>query len=338
MKVVYSERHRAHDPKFVLVRGVVKQTNEQPERADRLLSGLRSGNHELIEPTEFGDGPRARVHSQDYLRFMAEAWEAWNSLGDAGAEMVANVHPVRNQSTYPEHIVGRLGWHSYDTSCPISAGTFEAACAATDVAATASQLLLDGARSAYGLCRPPGHHAFRDMAGGFCFFNNSAVAAAHLLQRYERVAILDVDVHHGNGTQAIFYESADVFTVSIHADPAGFYPFFTGYAHEKGAGPGSGANLNLPLPFGVEDEGYLRTLDVAKKAILEFSPGALVVALGLDASKEDPYAALSVSTDGFRRIGDCIASLGYPTVFIQEGGYLSPVLGKNLAAVLAGFE
>jgi acetoin utilization deacetylase AcuC-like enzyme len=337
VKAVYTELHRSHDPQFFLVRGVVRRTTEQPERADRLLAGLKAGKHQLVEPTVFGQGPRARVHSAEYLGFLAEAWDAWSALGDAGSEMIANMHPVRNPGSYPTHIVGRLGWHTVDTACPIGPGTWAAACAATDVAATAAQLVLDGEDAAYALCRPPGHHAYRDLAGGFCFLNNSAVAAAHLRLRHERVAILD-DVHHGNGTQGIFYERGDVLTVSIHADPALFYPFVWGYAHERGAGAGLGANLNIPLPIGTGDDGYLRALDAAQAMIEAFAPGALVVALGLDASEHDPLAGLAVTTDGFRRIGQAIARLGLPTVLVQEGGYLSDILGTNLTVTLAGFE
>jgi acetoin utilization deacetylase AcuC-like enzyme len=338
VKAVYTELHRSHDPQFFLVRGVIKRTTEQPERADRLLTGLKAGKHRLIEPTAFGQGPRARVHSPEYLSFLAEAWDAWSALGDAGSEMIANMHPVREAGTYPTHIVGRLGWHTVDTACPIGPGTWAAACAATDVATTAAQLVLDGEDAAYALCRPPGHHAYRDLAGGFCFLNNSAVAANHLRLRHERVAILDVDVHHGNGTQGIFYDRGDVLTVSIHADPAAFYPFVWGYAHERGAGAGLGTNLNIPLPVGTGDEGYLQALGMAGKMIETFAPGALVVALGLDASEYDPLAGLKVTTDGFRRIGQSIARMGLPTAFVQEGGYLSDVLGANLTAVLAGFE
>jgi acetoin utilization deacetylase AcuC-like enzyme len=338
VKAVYSDKHRRHDPQFFLVRGRVTRTTEQPERADRLLAGLKAGRHELVAPTEFGPGPRARVHSPEYLRFLAEAWDLWSALGDAGPEMVANVHPVRHAATYPDHIVGRLGWHTADTGCPIGPGTYAAACAATDVAATAAQLVMDGEDAAYALCRPPGHHAFRDVAGGFCFLNNSAVAAAHLRQRHERVAILDVDVHHGNGTQGIFYQRSDVLTVSIHADPAAYYPYVWGYAHERGEGAGQGANLNIPLPLGSGDDDYLPALEEARKTIQAFAPGALVVALGLDASEHDPLRGLAVTTDGFRRIGEAIARLALPTVLVQEGGYLSDVLGVNLTAVLGGFE
>jgi acetoin utilization deacetylase AcuC-like enzyme len=338
VKAVYSEQHKSHDPQFFLVRGVVKRTTEQPERADRLLAGLKSGKHQLVAPTAFGQGPRARVHSAEYLNFLSEAWQAWSALGDAGPEMIANIHPVRNVATYPTHIVGRLGWHTADTACPIGPGTWAAVCVATDVATSAAQLVADGEDAAYALCRPPGHHAFRDIAGGFCFLNNSAIAAAHLRLWHERVAILDVDVHHGNGTQGIFYDRGDVLTVSIHADPRAYYPYVWGYAHERGEGSGLGANLNIPLPLGTGDDGYLEALDVAKETIDAFAPGALVIALGLDASEHDPLAGLAVTTDGFRRIGAAIARFGLPTVFVQEGGYLSDILGANLAAVLGGFE
>ncbi|WP_298872240.1 histone deacetylase family protein [uncultured Bradyrhizobium sp.] len=338
MKAVHTELHRSHDPQFFLVRGVVKRTTEHPERADRLLRGLKDGKHQLVEPTKFGQGPRARIHSPEYLSFLSEAWDAWTALGDSGPEMIGNVHPVRHAATYPSHIVGKLGWHTADTAAPIGPGTWAAACAATDVAVTAAQMVMDGEDATYALCRPPGHHAYRDMAGGFCFLNNSAIAAAHLRLKHERVAILDVDVHHGNGTQGIFYARPDVYTVSIHADPVAYYPYVWGYAHECGEGPGLGANLNIPLAIGTGDDGYIRAMDVARKAIESFAPGALVIALGLDASEHDPLKGLAVTTSGFRRIGQAIAKLGLPTVFVQEGGYLSDILGANLTSVLAGFE
>jgi len=206
------------------------------------------------------------------------------------------------------------------------------------VAVTATDIVLAGARGAYALCRPPGHHAYADLAGGFCFLNNSAIAAERLRTRHARVAILDVDVHHGNGTQGIFWQRGDVLTVSIHADPSAYYPFFCGYPHERGAGAGEGANLNLPLAFGSGDDVFLAALEDAGKTLSAFAPGALVLALGLDASEQDPLGPLKITTEGFRRIGAFVASLGLPTVIVQEGGYLSPILGDNLAATLDGFE
>jgi len=198
--------------------------------------------------------------------------------------------------------------------------------------------VLEGAHHAYALCRPPGHHAYADMAGGFCFLNNTAIAAQRLRSSHQRVAVIDVDVHHGNGTQGIFYERADVLTVSIHADPANYYPYFWGHAHEAGAGLGTGFNLNLPLPLGDGDAPWLAAGDSAVARIRQFAPTALVVALGLDASESDPLQGLKVTGAGFHAMAGKIASLGLPTVLVQEGGYLSDDLGPNLAQFLDGFE
>ena len=338
MKAVYDPGHLVHDPQFFLVRGQARRSTEQPERAERLLAGLKAGSHAVVAPQRFGRGPVAAVHSPDYLLFLEQAYDAWSALGDASAEIIPNIHPSRYPASYPNGIVGRAGWHMADTACPISPRTFEAALLAADVAVTAAALVAEGERAAYALCRPPGHHAFADMAGGFCFLNNSAIAAQWLRARHERVAILDVDVHHGNGTQGIFWSRGDVLTVSIHANPAAFYPFFWGHRQERGAGPGEGTNLNLPLPLGTGDEGFLAALDQAAAQIRAFAPGALVVALGLDASETDPLKGLAVTTEGFRRIGAALAEIGLPSVLVQEGGYLSPVLGENLRAILAGFE
>ena len=338
MKAVYTDRHRSHDPQFFLVRGLVRRTTEQPERADRLLKGLASGSHDIVEPSAFGQGPRARVHSAEYLRFLADAWDEWSALGDSGPEMIANIHPVRQAATYPTSIVGKLGWHTADTACPIGPGTWAGACAATDVAVTAAQLVIDGEDASYALCRPPGHHAYADMAGGFCFLNNTAVAAQRLRSQHARVAVLDVDVHHGNGTQGIFYERDDVLTVSIHADPANYYPYFWGHAHEHGAGKGQGFNFNLPLPLGSADAPWLDAGDKALARIKEFQPTALVVALGLDASESDPLQGLKVTGAGFHAMAEKVARLGLPTVLVQEGGYLGDDLGRNLVHFLAGFE
>ena len=338
MKAYYDPQHAEHHPKFFLVRGRIRESTEVPERAGRLYQALVEGGHEILAPRRFGRGPVAAVHSAAYLRFLEEAPAAWAALGDASAEIVANVHPNRHEAGgYPESIVGRAGWHMADTACPIGPGTFAAALRAADVAVSAAQAVVGGERAAYALCRPPGHHAYADMAGGFCFLNNTAIAAQYLSERLGRIAVLDVDVHHGNGTQSIFWERGDVMTVSVHADPANFYPFFWGHAGERGGGAGEEANLNLPLALGTGDEGVLAALAVAAEALHGFAPAALVVALGLDASEEDPLRGLAVTTQGFSRIGAAIDGLGLPTVLVQEGGYLSPVLGRNLAAVLGAF-
>ncbi|MEM6357322.1 MAG: histone deacetylase family protein, partial [Pseudomonadota bacterium] len=247
---------------------------------------------------------------------------------------VPNIHPDRREAGYPRSAVGQAGYHQADTACPIGPATWDAAYLSAQCAVAATEAVLAGAKAAYALCRPPGHHAFTDLAGGFCFLNNAAVAAEALTTAGRRVAILDIDVHHGNGTQGIFYARRDVLTVSLHADPVRFYPFFWGHADERGEREGLGANLNLPLPRGTDDEAYLDALERALERVAMHAPDVLVVALGLDAHEGDPFKGFAVTTSGFGRIGSRIAKAGLPLVLIQEGGYLSAALGSNLAHVL----
>ncbi len=338
MKAVTTDLHVGHDPKRFILRGKFAQGEERPERATRLEAGLKAGKHTIVPAQVFGQGPRLGVHSVDYLRFMEEAATEWKTLKDASDEVLGNVHPVRRQGTMPQSITGRAGWYMQDMACGIGPDTWTAMASATDVAITAAELVIGGERAAYALCRPPGHHAYRDLAGGHCFLNNTAIAAQHLRGFHDRVAILDIDIHHGNGTQAIFYDRADVLTVSVHADPSRFYPFFWGYAHERGEGEGEGANLNLPIPIGSGDDVYVAAIEASMTTIKAFAPGMLVVALGLDASADDPFGGGKVTEAGFRRAGETIARLGLATLFVQEGGYLSDRLGPNLTAVLGGFE
>ena len=338
MKAVISDTHRGHDPKRFILRGQFARGEERPERADRLVAGLRAGGHDLVDAETHGQGPRLAVHTPDFLRFLEEAASEWAALPQAGDEVLGNVHPVRRDGTYPASLVGRAGWHMQDMACGIGPRTWAAVAGATDVAVTAADLVLNGEQAAYALCRPPGHHAYRDMAGGHCFLNNAAIAAEHLRRVHERVAILDIDIHHGNGTQAIFYDRPDVLTVSVHADPSRFYPFFWGYSHERGEGAGEGCNLNCPVPLGADDTIWTAALTSALPTIRAFAPGALVLALGLDASFDDPFGGAKVTGSGFERAGALVARLGVPTVIVQEGGYLSDTLGPNLTAVLKGFE
>ncbi len=339
MKIFHSSKHAAHYPRNFLVNGVLKPNPETPERAEALLAAALAAGHEEVEPRADMDlGPLAAVHTPEYLSFLAGIHERWRRIEGASAEVVPNIHPNGRHGGYPDSAVGQAGYHMADTACPISQGTWPAAVASAQAAVAASREVLDGAAAAYALCRPPGHHAFADMAGGFCYLNNSAIAAQTLRARHDRVAILDVDLHHGNGTQGIFYGRDDVLTVSLHADPARFYPFFWGHAHERGEGAGIGYNFNLPLARGTGDEGFLAALERGLHRIRAFAPGALVVALGLDAHKDDPLAGLALSTDGFERIGTAIARLGLPSALVQEGGYLTAALGANLCAFLRGFE
>ena len=343
MQVIYHPGHAAHAPKQFLVSGRVQPSPEIPARAEALLAAVKAAEYEVLEPPDCGLQPIAAVHTPEYLQFLEHIHPRWRRLEGASEEVVPNVHPVARghaaeECGYPDSAVGQAGYHMADTACPISAGTWAAARGAASAAVHAAHLVREGVPAAYALCRPPGHHAFADMAGGFCYLNNAAIAAQELTAAGRRVAVLDVDVHHGNGTQGIFYRRDDVLTVSLHADPVGFYPFFWGHAAERGAGPGLGANLNLPLPRGTGDDDYLMALERALARIASFAPDVLVVALGLDAYEGDPLAGLAITTPGFARIAEAIGACGLPSVLVQEGGYPSPALGDNLASFLAGFE
>ena len=339
MRIFFNEGQKQHAPDSFLVLGNLKPNPETAERAEAILEAAAADGHRVETPGDHGLGPISAVHSPDYLDFLATIHDQWSAIPGASPQVIPNIHPNRWQ---PDAVytspVGRAGYYMADTACPIAAGTWEAVYDSAQSAISATRAMTTDSAPTYALCRPPGHHAYTDMAGGFCFVNNSAVAAQLLRQHHERVAVLDVDVHHGNGTQGIFYERSDVLTLSLHRDPSGYYPFYWGHAHELGDGPGRGYNMNLPLPKGTGDDGFLTALETALDRIKWFSPGALVVALGLDAFEGDPLKGLSVTTDGFARIAERIARLGLPTVLVQEGGYLCPELGRNLASFLRGFE
>ncbi|WP_420587437.1 histone deacetylase family protein [Ruegeria sp.] len=332
------DRQGQHNPSGFLVNGVMQPNPETPERLDRLLAGVAAGGHEVHAPEDHGLSPIAAIHSPAYLKFLSTVYERWSRIPDAAPEIFPNVHPDKRTASYPLSAVAQAGFHITDMSCPIGAYTWEAARWSANCAVSAAQAVLDGDRMAYALCRPPGHHCFSDLAGGFCYLNNSAIAAQLMRRIHDRVVIIDVDLHHGNGTQGIFYERDDVFTLSIHADPARFYPFFWGHAHETGEGAGLGYNLNIPLPRGTGDEGFLKGLREGLVQVEQFAPGAIVIALGLDAYEGDPFGGLSVSTPGFAEIARMLAALDLPTVIVQEGGYLCDALGDNLHAFLQGFE
>ncbi|MGB3277743.1 MAG: histone deacetylase family protein [Pseudorhodobacter sp.] len=337
MKAIFDDRQWKHQPKHFMANGAILPNPEQAERIDRLLTGAKAAGCEVQAPTDAGLGPIAAIHSAEYLTFLQTIYARWKRIDGAGDEVIPNIHPATRGDSYPRSAIGQAGYHQADTACPIASGTWEAAYWSAQSAVTGADALLGGDRAAYALSRPPGHHAFGDLAGGFCFLNNSAIAAERFLVNGLRPAILDVDVHHGNGTQGIFYHRRDVLTVSIHADPARFYPFFWGHAHERGQGAGLGYNLNLPLARGTDDAGFLAALDVSLQQIRSFGADVVVVALGLDAFIGDPFKGLAVTTPGFARIGAAIAGLGLPCLFVQEGGYICDALGDNLTSVLGGF-
>jgi acetoin utilization deacetylase AcuC-like enzyme len=338
MKAIFDDRQWKHQPRHFMANGAILPNPEQAERIERLLTGAKAADCVVQAPSDAGLGPIAAIHSPEYLTFLKNIYTRWQRIEGAGDEVIPNIHPANRTDSYPKSAVGQAGFHQADTACPIAEGTWDAAYWSAQTAIGGADLIAGGERSAYALTRPPGHHAFGDLAGGFCFLNNSGIATERLRTRGLRPAILDVDVHHGNGTQGIFYHRQDVLTVSIHADPERFYPFFWGQAHERGAGKGLGYNYNIPLARGTDDDGYMAALDSALQRITSFGADAVVVALGLDAFIGDPFKGLAVTTQGFSRIGEAIAGLGLPCLFVQEGGYLCDELGDNLTSVLGGFS
>ncbi|MGO1118850.1 histone deacetylase family protein [Rhodovibrionaceae bacterium A322] len=338
MKLYCSDIQKSHYPKNFLKSGSQAGNPEKPERLERLLSSATAMGCEALTPDDHGMGPIAAIHTPEYLTFLKTIYQRWQAIPGASAEVIPNVHLDPRDGQYPKSPIGQAGYHMADTACPISAETYQAVIASAHCAVSATKAVLEGDDAAYALSRPPGHHAYADKAGGFCYLNNSAIAAQELRRRHDRVAVIDVDLHHGNGTQGIFYRRKDVMTVSVHADPTDFYPFFVGYAGERGDGDGLGYNLNVPLPLGSGDDDFIAGLEGALDQVAAFCPDAIVVALGLDASQDDPFGGLAVTTEGFGRIGETLASLQVPSVIVQEGGYLCDSLGDNLVSFLSGFE
>jgi acetoin utilization deacetylase AcuC-like enzyme len=329
-----------HAPRFFLQRGVVRQNFEVPARALALLEGCASLG---LQPEAPASGLAAvpAVHDAAYLRFLRDGPAAWAMLPGAGPEMVPNIHPspemMANGAQPGDGAVGQLGWFTADTSCPVSAQTWPAALAAAAGAVAAADVALAGG-TAYALARPPGHHAYAARAGGHCYLNNAAIAAQRLRDGgAARVAVLDVDSHHGNGTQGIFWDRDDVLFVSVHGDPAGYYPWYVGHAGERGGGAGLGSNLNLPLAQGTGDAGWLAAIADGLAAIRSFRADALVLSLGFDASMDEPLNYLRVTADGFGRAAGMIAGLRLPAAIVQEGGYNTDVLGGLLAGFLGAY-
>lgn len=341
MKLFYHPDQECHAPPQFLSRGSVVASPEGPQRAELLMEGVAEAGLTLSTPATV-DSPELRdrlerIHSARYLTFLETIHARWSALDNASSIVAPNVHPCGGGQQYPRHPVGQVGWHLHDMACPIIEGSFRGILASAATAQAAAESVAGGAPCAYALCRPPGHHAGPDRAGGFCFINNSALAATVLREQASRVAILDVDLHHGNGTQDIFYERGDVWTGSLHADTRDFYPFFWGAAEEHGSGPGEGANVNVPLVLGSGIDVFRLGLEQLIERMASYRPEALVVALGLDAHKDDPLAGLQLETQDFITIGRQIGELGLPTVLVQEGGYPTPALSHNLAAFLSGF-
>lgn len=338
MKVFFDERQRLHDPRFRLQDGKVVLNPDRPDRVAELLRGAAAAGLTPEPSTDHGMAPLAALHTPRYLSFLRTIYDRRLAEVPDLAEVVPGRIVPERERVYSWTTEAQIGYHNTDTSCPISAKSWEAIYWSAQTALSGADEILSGARRAYALSRPSGHHAYREVGGGFCFLNNSGIAAEYLRARGHRPAILDIDVHHGNGTQGIFYERDDVLTISLHVDPEQFYPFYAGGAQECGAGAGLGYNLNLPLARGTETGGYLAALDRALDQIACFGASVVVVAQGLDAHEDDPFHGLGVTTAGFARIGRAIAGLGLPVLSVQEGGYMQPSLHANLTSLLEGLQ
>ncbi len=349
--VVSSEAHRRHEPDGEIWVGVRMPGTEVAERAEAIRDALAAGGATFAEAVPHDDSAVLAVHSPDLVDFLAGAWAAWEAAGlpeDPGQNRVVpyifpadGLVPDGVSPLEPAAVWARTGFFCFDTMTLIGPGTWGAARAAADVALTAADLVLAGTvRSAYACCRPPGHHATRSLYGGSCYLNNAAIAAQHLRDRgVERVALIDIDAHHGNGAQSIFWERDDVFTASVHVDPAtGWFPHFLGLARERGTGDGEGANLNLPLPPGTGDELWLEAVYEAARAAHNRGAEALVIALGVDAAATDPESPLQVTGHGYREAGRILGAYGLATVVVQEGGYDLAAIGGLVLAALEGLE
>lgn len=337
MIVFHAEASLLQNPPTFFRHGRLMPHPETAERYRVLRAAVEGAGHDLRLAGDTGEGPIRAVHNADYVDFLRTAWERRGELKNIGEELLATQFPRVGMDARPVGLQGQLGFYLGDTSTTIRQDTWAAAYGSAQVAVTAADHAAVAGGVTYALCRPPGHHAYAGYGSGFCYFNNAAIAAQRLRERLGGpVALLDIDVHHGNGTQGIFYTRADVLTLSIHADTSNYFPFYCGYADETGAGAGEGYNINVPLPHGSGDDVWLAAIRDGLARIAAFAPVALVVSLGLDASAEDPIGALKVSTDGFRQAGAHIAAAGHRTVLIQEGGYLCEALPRNLTAFLAG--
>ena len=333
MRAFFDSRQLAHAPALELHNGGFVPFAESPERAQAILAAVGPAG----ASADHGEAPLRAVHSEAYLAFLRSAHQDWRAAGREG-DAAGYVWPVvRRRALALDRIDARLGRHSFDASSPIAAGTWQGAYWSAQTALSALDSVLAGERSAFALCRPPGHHSGADYLGGYCYLNTAAIAAeAARSAGRERVAILDIDYHHGNGTQDIFYARGDVLFVSIHADPSMDYPFFWGHADEAGEGAGEGATLNLPLPRGADLAAYLPALDTALTRIAGFAPALLVVSYGADTFAGDPISFFTLQTADYAVLARRIASLGLPTLVVMEGGYAVDALGANVAAFLGG--
>ncbi|ACK68940.1 histone deacetylase superfamily [Gloeothece citriformis PCC 7424] len=341
MLTVYSPDHLYQNAQFELIDGQLLPPVDTPKRVEAVLEKIEAIKlGEVLPAQEFGLDPILRVHEDSFVNFLQNAWSDWvKEYGEKEALPLNWPARTLRQDKIPEAIDGKLGYYSFDAGTPITAGTWRAAKASANVALTAQQLLKTGEKTVFALCRPPGHHAAKSLYGGYCFLNNAAIATQALLDAgAQRVGILDVDYHHGNGTQDIFYHRNDVLFVSLHADPRLDYPFYLGYEDETGIGQGEGFNFNYPLPWGIRWPEYCQRLKQGIDLMINYSPDVLVVSLGVDTYEHDPIAKFALTTEDYLSLGKMLASINKPTLWVMEGGYAVPEIGNHITNVLIGFE
>lgn len=341
MITIYSEEHQLQNAAAELTDGKLVAPFENPRRVGSILAAVQaSGLGEVLPPQPFGIAPVLKVHDADFVTFLQIAWQQWVIEHGAWDALPLN-WPTRTMrhDRIPDTIEGKLSYYSFDAGTPIIEGTWKAAFAAAQVALTGQQLLQQGERVVFALCRPPGHHAARDLYGGYCFLNNAAIAAQALRDAgFSRITVLDVDYHHGNGTQAIFYDRADVQFISLHAHPRQAYPYFSGYEDETGTGAGVGYNFNYPLPVGTTWTNFAPTLAEALQTMQKYRAEALVISLGVDTYEQDPISHFRLKTKDYWHMGEMIAQAQLPTLIVLEGGYAIDAIGTNVVNFLQGFE
>ena len=346
MKLFFSHAQLAHQPQQYMVHGKLIHAFENNDRATTLLGALADAGLAPQEPKAHGLAPIHAVHADHFVDFLRTAYDEFQKLPNAGPEVLTNIHPHVGAAPdfgprpkpRPTGIIGRTGHYVGDLSAVIMAGTYSSALMSAYSALDAAQALLDGDAASFALCRPPGHHAYIDRAAGFCFLNNAAIAAQKLRERHSRVAVLDFDTHHGDGTQAIFYTRDDVFFGSAHTDPSAYYPHFIGYADERGARAGEGFNRNIPLAYGADDATFLAANRAIIDEALAHGCEALVVSAGWDAHRNDPLSKLDVGTDAFARLGEMYGAVKLPTVIVQEGGYSLDAIAQAAGAFTRAYR
>jgi acetoin utilization deacetylase AcuC-like enzyme len=340
MKIVYTDDHRSHFPQGEVYGGELVTPFERPSRMEYILRELKARKmNDFVAPGKLNMQGVKKVHDRDFVAFLENAWSDWQKAGYRG-EILPTMFPVPGLRKKPMRAIdGKVGYYAFGTETMITAGTWRAATASAAVAQKGQALVSGGESAAFALCRPPGHHAHHDLYGGYCFLNNVAIAAQGFRDGgAKRVVILDVDFHHGNGTQDIFYDRNDVLFCSLHGAPEDTFPYFLGFKDEMGRGKGEGFNINYPMPPGTKYDVWGAALDAACRKIKAYKPDVLLVSLGVDTYKDDPISSFKLTSPDFITYGARIAKLKLPTLFVMEGGYAIDAIGINAVNVIEGFE